>query len=226
MFQKKMFKTLHQNKFLHNGKPSFQFLTLIQNSQKELKTVSLISSSVNFCRVQTTMLGKKYSNPNSQDFLNSLLQHQVVPVRQRTLLANQFLFLLLPQPTDIWCPLSQSQIIRDHPLVNPVTIQPQFLQHLRSSPHTLQMTLLAPSSPKSNLLPHTEKEGLLTSKNHLSSIYPILNVIQFTCPKDGISSQSTKKKKKQTLSSDVHEIYTIKYSHIYIFSLTFMLFCD
>ena len=27
-------------------------------------------------------------------------------------------------------------------------------------------------------------------------------------------------------SSDVHEIYTIKYSHIYVFSLTFMLFCD
>ena len=26
--------------------------------------------------------------------------------------------------------------------------------------------------------------------------------------------------------TDVHEIYTIKYSHIYIFSLTFMLFCD
>ena len=26
--------------------------------------------------------------------------------------------------------------------------------------------------------------------------------------------------------ADVHEIYTIKYSHIYIFSLTFMLFCD
>ena len=25
---------------------------------------------------------------------------------------------------------------------------------------------------------------------------------------------------------DVHEIYTIKYSHIYIFGLTFMLFCD
>ena len=25
---------------------------------------------------------------------------------------------------------------------------------------------------------------------------------------------------------DVHEIYTIKYLHIYIFSLTFMLFCD
>ena len=25
---------------------------------------------------------------------------------------------------------------------------------------------------------------------------------------------------------DVHEIYTIKYSHIYVFSLTFMLFCD
>ena len=24
---------------------------------------------------------------------------------------------------------------------------------------------------------------------------------------------------------DVHEMYTIKYSHIYIFSLTFMLFC-
>ena len=32
---------------------------------------------------------------------------------------------------------------------------------------------------------------------------------------------------KELLSStDVHEIYTIKYSHIYIFSLTFMLFCD
>ena len=29
-----------------------------------------------------------------------------------------------------------------------------------------------------------------------------------------------------TRHSDVHEIYTIKYSHIYIFSLTFMLFCD
>ena len=28
------------------------------------------------------------------------------------------------------------------------------------------------------------------------------------------------------VSFDVHEIYTIKYSHIYIFSLTFMLFCD
>ena len=26
--------------------------------------------------------------------------------------------------------------------------------------------------------------------------------------------------------TDVHEICTIKYSHIYIFSLTFMLFCD
>ena len=26
--------------------------------------------------------------------------------------------------------------------------------------------------------------------------------------------------------NDVHEIYTIKYSYIYIFSLTFMLFCD
>ena len=25
---------------------------------------------------------------------------------------------------------------------------------------------------------------------------------------------------------NVHEIYAIKYSHIYIFSLTFMLFCD
>ena len=25
---------------------------------------------------------------------------------------------------------------------------------------------------------------------------------------------------------DVHEIYIIKYSHIYIFNLTFMLFCD
>ena len=28
------------------------------------------------------------------------------------------------------------------------------------------------------------------------------------------------------LINDVHEIYTIKYSHIYIFSLTFILFCD
>ena len=28
------------------------------------------------------------------------------------------------------------------------------------------------------------------------------------------------------LGQDVHEIYTTKYSHIYIFSLTFMLFCD
>ena len=28
------------------------------------------------------------------------------------------------------------------------------------------------------------------------------------------------------LVNDVHEIYTIKYSYIYIFSLTFMLFCD
>ena len=26
--------------------------------------------------------------------------------------------------------------------------------------------------------------------------------------------------------TDVHELYTIKYSHIYTFSLTFMLFCD
>ena len=30
-----MFKTLHQNKFLHDGKPSFQFLTLILNSLKD-----------------------------------------------------------------------------------------------------------------------------------------------------------------------------------------------
>ena len=28
------------------------------------------------------------------------------------------------------------------------------------------------------------------------------------------------------LQTDVHEIYTIKYLHIYIFSLTFMLFYD
>ena len=28
------------------------------------------------------------------------------------------------------------------------------------------------------------------------------------------------------MTIDVLEIYTIKYSHIYIFSLTFMLFCD
>ena len=30
---------------------------------------------------------------------------------------------------------------------------------------------------------------------------------------------------QKILNSDVHEIYTIKYSHIYVFSLTFMLFC-
>ena len=30
----------------------------------------------------------------------------------------------------------------------------------------------------------------------------------------------------QKMKIDVHEIYIIKYSHIYIFSLTFMLFCD
>ena len=30
----------------------------------------------------------------------------------------------------------------------------------------------------------------------------------------------------KAVQSDVHEIYTIKYSHIYIFSLTFTLFCD
>ena len=55
----KIFKTLHQNKVLHDGKPSFLFLTLILNSLKELKTVSLISLPVNFCRVQTTMSRKK-----------------------------------------------------------------------------------------------------------------------------------------------------------------------
>ena len=30
----------------------------------------------------------------------------------------------------------------------------------------------------------------------------------------------------KAVQSDVHEIYTIKYSHIYIFSFTFTLFCD
>ena len=30
----------------------------------------------------------------------------------------------------------------------------------------------------------------------------------------------------QSTLNDVHEIYTIKYSHIYVFSLTFMFFCD
>ena len=29
-----------------------------------------------------------------------------------------------------------------------------------------------------------------------------------------------------TFATDVHEIYTIKYSHIYIFRFTFMLFCN
>ena len=32
-------------------------------------------------------------------------------------------------------------------------------------------------------------------------------------------------KNPKAKKADVHEIYTIKYSHIYIFSLTFMLFC-
>ena len=31
---------------------------------------------------------------------------------------------------------------------------------------------------------------------------------------------------KAVIQADVHEIYTIKYVHIYVFSLTFMLFCD
>ena len=179
MFQKKMFKTLHQNKFLHNGKPSFQFLTLIQNSQKELKTASLISSPMNFCRVQTTMLGKKYSNPNSQDFLNSLFQHQVVPVKQRTLPVNQYQFPPQPQPTIIWFPQSQSQIMNGLPLVNLVIVQHQLPQHLGQSPHTLQKNLLGPYSPKSLLSIHQEKEGLLMLRNLLSSTYPILNPIQF-----------------------------------------------
>ena len=41
-------------------------------------------------------------------------------------------------------------------------------------------------------------------------------------------SMALKAKSNETFDDedfDVHEIYTIKYSHIYIFSLIFMLFC-
>ena len=41
--------------------------------------------------------------------------------------------------------------------------------------------------------------------------------------KDLLSKLTAEERERK---SDVHEIYTIKYSHIYIFSLTFMLFCD
>ena len=59
MFQKKMIKTLHQNRFLQDSKPFSQFLILTQNSYKEPKTTFLISLLVNSCRTQTKMSGKK-----------------------------------------------------------------------------------------------------------------------------------------------------------------------
>ena len=47
--------------------------------------------------------------------------------------------------------------------------------------------------------------------------------------KKGVTLRKTKLLRKSQSSgsdTDVHEIYTIKYPHIYIFSFTFMLFCD
>ena len=226
MFQKKMFKTLHQNRFLHDGKPSFQFLTLTQNSLKELKIVSLISLLVNFYRVQTTMSGKNIQQPQpprlpkqSPPTPSSTSQAknptgQLVPLPSSTL-ANQYLVSTIPKPNyqrpSLGQPSYNLALVSPTPkVVTPYTVDDPF----------------GPIQSQKQSSSSSRKGILLTSKNHLSSTYPILNVIQFTCPKDGISSQTTKKKKKQTLSSDVHEIYTIKYSHIYIFSLTFMLFCD
>ena len=131
------------------------------------------------CKVMA-IVPLEYGFPHPPDPLNSLLQYQVVPVRQRTLLAKQFLFPLLQLPTDMWYPQSQGQTTRDHPLVNPVIVQPQLPPHLSKSPHTPQKTLLALSRPKSPLPRFLLVEkGPLMSENHLSSIYPTLNHTQF-----------------------------------------------
>ena len=46
-------------------------------------------------------------------------------------------------------------------------------------------------------------------------------------PQKRTSKKKKKRKKKRFVGPiDVHEICKIKYSHIYIFSLTFMLFCN
>ena len=104
-----MFKILHQNKFLHDGKPSFQFLTLTYNSLKELKTVFLISSPVNFCTVQTTMSGKKVQQPQpprlpkqSPPTPGSTSQAknpvgQLVPLPP-SIVANRYLVSTIPKP--------------------------------------------------------------------------------------------------------------------------------
>ena len=108
MFQKKLFKTLHQKKILHDGKPSFQFLTLALNSLREPKTTSQISSLVNFCKVQTKMSGKKpvqpqppklpkQKTPTSTNQAKNPGQNQLVPISP-SLVANCYVVSIIPRP--------------------------------------------------------------------------------------------------------------------------------
>ena len=226
MFQKKMFKTLHQNNILHDSKPSFQFLTLTQNSLKELKIVSLISSLVNFYKVQTTMSGKKIQQPQpprlhkqspptpSSTSQAKNLTGQLVPLPPSTL-ANRYLVSTIPKPNyqrpSLGQPSYNLALVSPAPkVVTPYTVDDPF--------GPIQSQKQSSSSSRKGRSPYIKKPFV----QHISYIERHLVHL----PEGWHFLPKHKKKKKQTLSSDVHEIYTIKYSHIYIFSLTFMLFCD
>ena len=93
----------------------------------------------------------------------------------------------------------------------------------------------------------TEKADLLVKLDEITRLFETL-VVENTSLEDKVKNfevelsqvrtqiermSSTKldevlsaQKPSSDKTGDVHEIYTIKYSHIYIFSLTFMLFCD
>ena len=106
MFQKKMSKTLHQNRFLHGGKPFSPFLILIQNSQKQPKIVFPISLLVIFCRIQTKMSGKKPAQPQllklpkqspSSNTSQAKYPSQIVLVSPVSL-ANHYVVSTIPRP--------------------------------------------------------------------------------------------------------------------------------
>ena len=148
-----MFKTLHQNKVLHDGKPSFLFLTLILNSLKEFKTVSLISLPVNFCRVQTTMSRKKVqqletprfpkpspSTPKSTSQAKNPAS-QLVPVPP-TAIANCYLVSTIPKPNykrpSLGQPSYSSTLVTPTPrVITLYTVEEPFgpIQPQKSSPY-------------------------------------------------------------------------------------------
>ena len=87
VLEKKCSKHCIKTNFCTMASHPFRFWLWYRIHRRNLKQYPWFPLPWIFAESKPQCRGERYSNPNPQDSLNSLLQHQVVPVRQRTLLA-------------------------------------------------------------------------------------------------------------------------------------------